>query len=240
VTSSVTLNVRAIGSTSNGTPAIQGLTDAASYQQRYSPGMIMSVWGATLAPSGTAASAGSVPLPLTMAGVAATVNGVAAPLYYVSSTQLNIQIPYQTAVGSPATLAIDNNGQVATRTFEPVAASPGIFTNAANTIVPNGTAARGQTTTLYFAGAGAVTPALATGSAPKSNTPVTSLPAPANTTVTVGGMQASTSFIGIPWSLAGVVQINFQVPSGIPTGPQRVIVNVNGTPSASAILNVTN
>jgi uncharacterized protein (TIGR03437 family) len=240
VTSSVTLNVREVGPNSGGTPAIQGLTDAASYQQRYSPGMILTVWGASLAPSGTAESAASVPLPLTMAGIAATVNGVAAPLYYVSPTQLNIQVPYQTALGSPATLAINNNGQISTRTLEFAATSPGIFTNTANTIVPYTTAARGQTITLYFAGAGAVAPALATGSAPASTTPVSLLPAPAKTTVTVGGMQASTPFIGIPWTLAGVVQVNFQVPSGVPTGAQRVIVNVNGTPSASAILNVTN
>ena len=240
VTSSVTLNVRAIGSNSSGAPAIQGLSDSASYQQRYSPGMIMSVWGASLAPSGTAESAANVPLPVTMAGVAATVNGVAAPLYYVSPTQLNIQVPYQTPVGSPVTLAINNNGQISTRTLELAATSPGIFTNTADTIVPSGTVARGQVTTLYFAGAGAVTPALATGSAPAANTPVTSLPAPANTTVTVGGLPATTSFIGIPWTLAGVVQVNFQVPSNVPTGAQRVIVNVNGTPSASAILNITN
>ncbi len=160
VTSSVTLNIRAVSS-SNGKPAIQGLTDSASYQQRYSPGMIMSVWGASLASSGTAESAGGVPLPVTIAGISATVNGVAAALYYVSPTQLNIQIPYQTAVGVPATLAIDNNGQVTTRTFELGAASPGIFTDTKNSIVCGcSERSRGQTTTLYFAGAGAVTPAI--------------------------------------------------------------------------------
>jgi uncharacterized protein (TIGR03437 family) len=240
VTSSVTLNIRAVSS-SNGKPAVQGLTDAASYQQRYSPGMIMSVWGASLASPGTAESASSVPLPVTIAGVAATVNGVAAPLYYVSPTQLNIQVPYQTAVGVPVTLAINNNGQVTTRTLELAATSPGIFTDTTNTIVCGGcSAVRGQTTTLYMAGAGAVTPAIATGSAPALSTPTGSLPAPANTTLTVGGAQASTSFIGIPYFLVGVVQINFLVPTGISTGPQPVVVNVNGTSSAAAILNITN
>jgi uncharacterized protein (TIGR03437 family) len=239
VTSSVVLS-RAISSSSNGTPAISGLTDGAAFQQKYSPGMIMAVFGATLSPSNTAESASSVPLPLSMAGVAATVNGVAAPLYYVSPTQLNIQVPYQTAVNSPATLTIDNNGQIASRTFETGPASPGIFTDPTSTIVPNGTAAPGQTTTLYMTGAGAVTPTIATGSAPALSTPLASLPAPQNTTVTVGGVTASTTFIGIPYSLVGVTQINFEVPSGIPAGRQPVIVNVNGVSSIAAYVNVTN
>lgn len=237
ITSSVTLTVRAIGSSSNGTPAIpsNGLVDGASYQPIFSPGMIMAIFGSTLAPSGAVQPASALPLPVTMAGVSATVNGVEAPLYYVSPTQINLQVPWQTAVGSSATLTVNNNGQLASQTFNVAAASPGIFTDQNLVIVPNGSATPGQTTTLYMAGQGAVTPAVATGSAPSSGTP-----APANTTVTVGGIQATTSFIGIPSWAVGVTQINFQVPSGIPTGAQPVVVYVNGTPSAPAYVNVTN
>ena len=72
-------------------------------------------------------------------------NGVEAPLYYVSPTQLNIQIPYQTAANSSATLTINNNGQITSPKFQTAAASPGIFMNnpTSATIVPNGTAASG-------------------------------------------------------------------------------------------------
>ena len=52
----------------HGTPAISGLTDGASFQQKYSPGMIMSVFGTTLEPLGTAESASSIPLPVTIDG----------------------------------------------------------------------------------------------------------------------------------------------------------------------------
>jgi uncharacterized protein (TIGR03437 family) len=245
VTSSVPLS-RAVSSSSNGTPGISGLTDGASFQQKYSPGMIMSVFGNTLSPAGTAQSAGNVPLPVTMAGVAATVNGIAAPLYYVSPTQLNIQLPWQLAVNAPATLVINNNGQQAIAApFSVVSASPGIFTDQTKTIVPNVTVTPGQTTTLYMAGAGAVTPAIATGSAPSSNTPLNELPAPQGITVTVNGVPASTTcsaycFVGIPPSLVGVTQINFQVPSRIPAGLRPVVVTVNGVASAPAYLNVTN
>jgi len=243
VTSIVTLNVRVAGSSGNSKPVISGLTDAAAFQQKYSPGMIMSVFsnGPTLAPSGTAEDASSLPLPITIAGVSATVNGVDAPLYYVSPTQINLQVPWQTTAGASATLVVNNNGQLASQTFNVAAASPGIFTAANKTIVPTGSAARGETATLYIAGAGAVTPAIATGAAPSSTTtPLSDLPAPANTTVSVGGVQASTSFIGIPYNLVGVTQINFTIPSGVQTGMQSVVVNVNGTQSATAYVNVTN
>jgi uncharacterized protein (TIGR03437 family) len=173
-----------------------------------------------------------------MAGVAATVNGVEAPLYYVSQTQLNIQVPWQTALG-PATLTINNNGQVASQSFNVTAVSPGIFTDTNRNIVCGCTAAQGQITTLYLAGAGSVTPAIATGSAPATTTSLQDLPAPANTTVTVGAAQASTSFIGIPYGLVGVTQINFQLPSGL-TGRQPVFVSVNGVTSATAYVNITN
>jgi len=39
--------------------------------------------------------AGVLPLPSLHAGVSATVNGVAAPLYYVSPGQINLQVPYE-------------------------------------------------------------------------------------------------------------------------------------------------
>ena len=240
VTSEVTLNVRIADSTL-GIPTISGLTDGASFQPKYSPGMIMSVFGTTLSPS--AVSASSIPLPVTIAGVAASVNGVEAPLYYVSPTQLNIQIPYQTAVNSSATLTINNNGQITSQKFQTAAASPGIFVNNPTSamIVPNGTAATGQIATLYMDGFGAVTPAVATGSAPASGTP----PAPQNVTVTVNGIPASTTcpascFVGIPSWAAGVVQINFLVPTGVPAGRQPVVVTVNGGSSVPAYLNVTN
>lgn len=244
LTATYTLNVRAVSTTGDGTPSISsnGLADGASFRHIYSPGMILSVFGATLAPSDTAESASSLPLPITMAGVSATVNGVDAPLFYVSPTQINLQVPWQTTVGSSATLVINNNGQIASQTFTVAAASPGIFTNQNGIIVPNGTAARGQTTTLYMAGTGAVTPPIATGYAPSTSTPLGDLPAPANTTVTVGQppVQASTTFIGIPYSLVGVTQINFTIPSGIPTGFQPIVISVNGTQSATAYVNVTN
>jgi uncharacterized protein (TIGR03437 family) len=201
--------------------------------------MILSVFGSQLAPSTN--SAGSVPLPISMAGVAATVNGVAAPLYYVSPQQVNIQIPYETAVSTTATVTINNNGQVTTQSFLMAPSAPGIFTNASNAPVPGTSATRGQIVTLFITGAGAVTPSIATGSAPSTATASSALPVPVEAAkVTVGGMPASIQFIGIPNGLVGVTQINYRVPGGIGLGTQPVVVSIGGVSSEPAILTVTN
>jgi uncharacterized protein (TIGR03437 family) len=216
---------------------IAGLANGASFTQAYAPGMALSVFGSQLAPS--MAVAGSVPLPVSMAGVAAAVNGVAAPLYYVSPGQLNIQIPYETAMNGTATLEINNNGQATSQTFPVATAAPGIFTDQTGAIVPNGSAIRGQITTLYLTGAGGLTPPVPTGSAPSTGTPVTNLPQPdQTTTVTVGDVPAPIDFIGVPAGLVGVTQVNFQVPIGVGIGAQFVVVTVGGVSSAPAKLNV--
>ncbi|MGA3096346.1 MAG: protease pro-enzyme activation domain-containing protein [Bryobacteraceae bacterium] len=226
------------GPRSSSPPTIGGLANGASFQQAYAPGMIVSVFGTQLAPSSQAAS--SVPLPLGMAGVSATVNNVPAPFYYVSQGQLNVQIPYETGIG-PATLVVNNNGQTVSQPFTVAALAPGIFTDQNDVVVPFGSAAPGDTITLYITGAGAVNPPVATGAAPDPSTPLANLPAPVqSTTVTVGGLAAPYVWTGIPWGLVGVVQVNYQVPSGVGLGEQPVVVSVGGVASAAAILNITN
>jgi len=225
------------GPHSTAPPAIGGLTNAASYQQIYAPGMILSVFGTQLATSSQAA--GSVPLPSAMAGVSATVNGVPAPFYYVSPGQLNLQIPYEAGVGA-ATLVVNDNGLTASQTFTIAPLAPGIFTDPNGVVVPFGSAKRGDVITLYITGAGAVTPSMATGAAPDASTPLANLPAPVQSvTVTVGGLPSPYVWTGIPWGLVGVVQVNYQVPSGVGLGPQPVVVSVGGVPSAAATLNIT-
>ena len=98
-----------VTSTANGPPTVGGVANAASYTQTFAPGAILSVFGTDLAPA--TAIAQTVPLPTMLAGTSATINGTAAALYYVSPTQLNIQIPYGVSAGSTATLKVENNGE---------------------------------------------------------------------------------------------------------------------------------
>jgi uncharacterized protein (TIGR03437 family) len=236
---SVTVSVTASGSGSTAVPQIAGLTNGASFKQAFAPGETLSVFGSNLSP--VTQSASSVPLPLSTSGVAVLVNGIAAPLYYVSSGQLNVQIPYEIAPGSTAVVSINNNGHVTTQSIQVAAAAPGIFTTSAGVLVPTASAPLGQEIAFYITGAGAVSPAIADGAAPPTSTPIADLPAPTQrTTVTIGGVPATIDFIGNPVEVVGVTQINVQVPNGIATGVQPVVVTIGGVPSSPATITLTN
>jgi adhesin/invasin len=138
-----------------------------------------------------------------VSGFSVTIGGVNAPLYYVSPGQLNVQIPYETPVNEASILTVNNNGSTAATTLTMASAAPGLFTDGNGGIVPTASVARGGIVTLYLTGAGAVTPAIATGAAPADGTPVELLPAPVQkTTASVGGVAGVIEFAGIPtaWS----------------------------------------
>jgi uncharacterized protein (TIGR03437 family) len=219
------------------TMSIAGVTNGASFAPASgAPGMILSAFGTNLAPSVRQAS--SVPLPLNLGGVSVSVNGVPAPLYYVSSGQLNIQIPYETGAG-PAVLGVNNNGQVTSYIFNIGPSAPGIFTDSNGALVPSSTGKPGDTLTLFITGDGDVSPVLATGASPFTATPLNLLPAPRlPLSITVGGVAAQVAFAGIPPGLAGVTQVNFVVPIGVASGVQPVVVTVGGIPSNAANITI--
>ena len=197
--------------------SIGGVANGASYQHVYAPGMLVSVFGTNLAAAGTQEQSSTLPLPVTMAGVSATVNGIAAPLLYVSPGQLNIQIPYETTTGT-ALLAVSNNGLVATNSFTVSASAPGLFTQnqqGTGPITATSSGGRGQQFALYVTGAGEVSPPIATGAVPTgTQVPVPLLPV----SVTVGGVAANLDYVGLPsWSV-GTLQVNFTVPQNAPLG----------------------
>ncbi|HEY7387521.1 MAG TPA: protease pro-enzyme activation domain-containing protein [Bryobacteraceae bacterium] len=236
---SVSIGVSSSGQGANAAPSLSAVTNAASYKQSYAPGELVTLWGAQLAQTTQLDSA--IPLPLTMSGLAATVNGVAAPLLYVSSGQVNLQIPYETPVGAGATVTLNNNGRVSSQSIAITASAPGIFMDSSGTVANHPSAKAQDVIDIYVTGAGAVSPGIATGAAPSPPTPLASLPVPAqNTTVTVGNVTAPIQFIGIPPGLVGVVQINILVPSGLPLGAQPVVVTVGGVASAPALLSIAN
>jgi uncharacterized protein (TIGR03437 family) len=225
-----------VGATS--TVAITGLQNAFSFQSTFAPGMSMSVYGTNLSP-GTQAAA-SLPLPLTMQGISATVNGVAAPLYYVSPGQLNLQIPYETGAG-PAVVAVNNGGQVAVFPFTVTMTAPGLYSSAIDnsTGLPASSAAAGTVLLLFMTGEGDITPFLATGATPSASTTAAQLPKPRlPVAVTVGGVAATVLFAGIPSGLAGVTQIDFTVPANAPSGTQEVVVTVGGVAAPPVMLTV--
>jgi uncharacterized protein (TIGR03437 family) len=210
--------------------AIGGIVNNFSGGLTAAPGMIAAVFGTGMAPAGTAALAPDLPLPWSMAGVSATVNGASAPLYYVSPGQVNIQIPYETGAGT-AVLAINNNGQVATFAFPVAVTAPGLYAAVLdnNTFSEVKSAAPKQALVLYSTGEGDLTPTLPTGATPATNSNPFKYPQPRQpVTVTVGGVPAQVLYQAVPHGLAGAAQIDFVVPDGAPAGPQQVVVTVGG------------
>ena len=196
--------------------SIGGVSNAASSAPLFAPGMLMAVYGANLAPA--SASATIQPLPYTLQGVSAAVNGISAPLWFVSPGQLNIQLPFEITSG-PAVLAVNNNGQIASWVFPMGVAAPGIFADAQQNLVPFSAGAPGQTVVAYVTGDGDVTPSLATGTSPASGTFLSRLPSSRQAvSVTVNGVAAKIVFNGIVPGLIGVTQINFTVPENLGPG----------------------
>jgi uncharacterized protein (TIGR03437 family) len=217
---------------------IAGIADGASFRHSYAPGEVLTIFGTQLA--GTTQAASSVPLPTSMGGVTVTIHGVASPIYAISPGQLNVQIPYETPLTDIETMVVQYNGQTASFQFNLAATAPAIFTDQNGAPVPNGSAKTGDTITLFITGAGAVSPAIATGAAPSGGT-LSIVPKPVNqpVAVTVGGINAALQFVGIPVGLVGVMQINYQVPGGLPVGVHPVVVTVGSATSAEANLTVT-
>ena len=216
--------------------SVTSVGNSASFTQSFAPGMLMAVFGTGLS-SGSPQTISSTPLPVTSAsGTSVTINGIAAPLLYVSATQINLQIPYELATGG-AVLVVKSGAQTASISFTIQAAGPGIYVDYQNgNIVPSESAGVGSTIGFYVTGAGLVTPPEATGNVPSpGTTPVPNLPV----TLTIGGVVVTPVYVGIPsWSV-GVLQINVTVPTSLPAGYQAVVVNIGGVKSKTALLNAT-
>jgi len=218
--------------------AVGGVSNAASGQQSFAPGMLVSIYGTAL--GDFAQVAGTVPLPQYLSGFEASVNGVPAPLYYVSPNQVNLQIPYGTPLGKAALVVGNPYANSNNYSLNIVAAAPGIFMTNGFTSAPFSSASAGATVTLYITGDGILSPSLPTGAAPAPGTPITQLPKPnLPVVVTVAGQSAAIQFIGVPVGLVGVTQINYQVPASTPAGVQQVVVTVGGATSQPANLTVT-
>jgi uncharacterized protein (TIGR03437 family) len=220
----------------SGVTSISWAANAVSFKTTATPGQMLAVSGTQL--SNSMQQPSSVPLPYSADGVSATINGIDAPLYYTSPTQLNIQVPYEVGSG-PAVLGVYNNGLVAGYQLQITPSGPAIVADSKGNVLPAATVTPGKTTTLYMTGDGDVTASLATGTSPFTGTPVSSLPRPLlPVTVTVGGVQAFQQFVGLIPGVVGLTQINFIIPSGVTSGLQPVVVTVGGVSSAPAYVTV--
>lgn len=225
--------------------------NAASYApitNSVAPGEFLTILGSGLSSSTTQAQ--SFPLPTNLGGVQVMVNGTAAPIDYVSPTQINFIVPIGTSNNGFATFQVVNNGATSNQvTVYTNVTAPGVFSLTSNggtfpagigpaavthangsLVTPSSPAVAGETLVLYVTGLGATNPSVADGqpapSSPLSYTVETPI-------VEIEDQNANfytspnVTFSGLAPGFAGLYQINFVVPSGVPSGLQWVNVGTN-------------
>ncbi len=115
-------------------PVILAVVNGASFHPTGAPGAIMTIFGANFSDAVYTGSA-TYPLPTALGKTSVSVDGIPAPLYYVSPTQINFQMP-STVLPSGGNVVV-NNGAPGFRASLPDEAAlhsvdPGIFETAGN------------------------------------------------------------------------------------------------------------
>jgi uncharacterized protein (TIGR03437 family) len=211
---------------------IAAVTNAASnLPGSISPGEIVVLYGSGIGPAQLVKAApgsdGSYGTQLANASV--SFNGIPAPMIYAWASQTAAIVPYG-ITGAFAQVTVTYQDQ--TSPAFPVAmasSAPGIFTYDSSGLGPAAainqdgvtvnTAATptkiGDIISLYATGEGQTTPAGVDGKAASVPYPYPNLPV----TATVGGQDAPVKYAGgAPGLVAGLMQVNIQIPSGIQTG----------------------
>lgn len=220
-----------------------GVVNSASFKPGISPGSLATIFGSNVATSTTTQAA--PPLPLSLAEASVSVNGRTAPILYASPTQINFQVPWETAVGT-ASVTVSVDGTTSAAATVPVtAAAPGIFFNSSGAAIaqnsdfstnsPSNPAHVSSYLIAYLTGSGPVTPAIADG----VGTPTTGLVQPtAAISVTIGGMPATIIGSALTPSFVSLLQINISVPSGLAAGSYPMVVTIGGQISNSATVSI--
>ncbi len=227
-----------------------GTVNAASYTAPVAPGSIASVFANFL----LSASAGATqsPLPTSISGLSLQINaGTSAPLFFVSSGQVNFQVPWELSGQAQTILAATLNGAGSAAEAVSLAPfAPGIFAvngegfgqgailDTSYRLVDSTNPATAGSTyiSIYCTGLGAVTNQPATGS-PALGDPLswtTTIP-----TVTIGGAPASVTYYGLAPGYAGLYQVNAQVPAGSAKGSAvPVTISIGGAGSNAVTMAV--
>ena len=217
-----------------------GVVSAANNKAPVTRGSLVSIYGTSL--SGTTQSAPSLPLPIALGSTQVRVNGVPAPLIFISSAQINFQMPFEVPLAGTAAVTVTRDGN----TSPPVSVAlaefaPGIFRSGAQPIVLHGAdnslvtaskpAANSEILVIYGTGIGGLNTLPVTGAATPGNPLVM---ARINPTATVGSQTADVLFAGLVAGFVGLAQFNVRMPANLPTSATQLpLVLAFGTASDS-------
>jgi uncharacterized protein (TIGR03437 family) len=231
-------------------PAITSVVNAANGAQAVAPGGLISIFGQNMSPVTQATN--QTPLPTALAQSCVEVNGTPIPLLYVSTQQVNAQLP-NNVVGS-ATMAIYTAGGESDSFYFTVSpTAPSIFLsgtagpqtglatvvrwNDGELVTPTNPIHPNDYVEIYLTGMGATMPSVAAG-----------LPGPANPlamvqsapSVMLGGYPLTVTYAGLAPGEVGVYQIDAFVPFGVPLGLSVPLAIYQGGGSTSVNERVVN
>jgi uncharacterized protein (TIGR03437 family) len=204
------------------------------------------VFGTFFLPAPTSSTA--FPLPTSISGLSLQFGTLpAAPFFFGSQSQLNLQIPWELAGQTQTTASVSTNGQVSsTQTVTLSTYAPGTF-------VVNGQTGQGAVLDASYNLVGPANPTTAgadvliycTGLGPVTNQPATGAPGLANplswttTTpmVTIGGASALVLFSGLVPGDVGLYQMNVQIPASATKGLSvPLTISIGGVQSNTVFL----
>jgi uncharacterized protein (TIGR03437 family) len=213
-----------------------GVVSSASYAHEIAPGSLASIFGSNL--SLADADALTPRWPTQLAHVGVLLNGVAAKVTAVRESQINFMVPPSTPVG-PAKLVVQTlvgNSDEVTVNVAPFA--PGIFYDPPSGLGAILIANTGKKTDVLAAEAGqseleiygtGLGPVHADGNLFKTDSAVQ---------VFVAGQPAQVLYSGYAGGYEGLYQVNAMMPAGVPSGPQRVSIEVGGKRSNEVLIYV--
>jgi uncharacterized protein (TIGR03437 family) len=217
------------------------------------PNEFITLFGSGLASAEVQAT--SLPFPTSLGGVTVTVNGVPAPLYYVSPGQIEALVPDSFVPNNRqvfATIQVMNNNALSNPvTVFTANTAPGVFALAGNGIGPaaaqdanagftttgtNNPANISDTILVYETGLGTVFPTVPVGSAaPSSLLSYTVAPV----LVDFGGVLApQPTFAGLTPTAAGLYQIDVTIPAGAGSGATYVDIRTPDAYTSQATINI--
>ncbi len=231
-------------------PVVGAVANAASYAASgVSPGEIVTIFGSNIGPASLALYqlTGDGTFPTSIAGTQVLFDGVAVPMIYTSKVQVSAVAPYGLAGKNSTNVQVQYQGLLSAAVAVPVQpATPGIFSQDVSGLGPGAIlnqdyslnqisrpAAIGDVVQIYCTGGGLTNPATVDGSVTAITTPLPMLTQ--NVSVTIGGLPAKVDYSGgAPQSIAGLTQINAEVPSGVTPGPSVPVVVQIGTAQSQA------
>jgi uncharacterized protein (TIGR03437 family) len=233
-------------------PNITAVLNGASFQAGFEAGSWVTIKGTNLANTNpgriwrTDEVVNGV-LPTSLDGVSVTIDGLAAYVYYISPTQINVQAPSDSSQGQ-VNVVVKNNGTVSAAfpaTLQPFAPAFFLYTltpyaiatrypdNALvgnPSVIPGTVAAKPGDVLIFWAtGFGPTDPPTPAGIA------VTGAPKATLPSISVGGVPVTTIYAVLSPGSAGLYQIAVQLPASLPAGIAVVQASIGGVQSPGGV-----